>query len=253
MQSKPPICLWSGPRNVSTALMYSFAQRDDVRVIDEPLYGHYLRVSGAEHPGGDDVMAAMNCDGDEVVRELLDMQIREPDRRLFMKHMAHHLVDIDLAFLAETKNVLLVRDPREMLPSLTIQVPQAGLADTGLRMQWELYEQFLALGEQPAVLDSRELLLDPESVLRQLCRHLDLPFEPAMLHWEAGPRPEDGVWAPHWYHAVHESTGFAPYSPKNSFPEQLEALLAECKPWYERLYAQAIRADRNERNDRSAQ
>jgi hypothetical protein len=120
-------------------------------------------------------------------------------------------------------------------------------------MQWELYEELRELGQQPAVLDSRELLLDPEGVLRQLCRHLDLPFEPAMLQWEAGPRPEDGVWAPHWYHAVHESSGFAPYSPKNGFPAHLETLLAECEPWYERLYAQAIRADRNEGDDRSPQ
>ena len=253
MQPKPPICLWSGPRNVSTALMYSFAQRDDVRVIDEPLYGHYLHVSGADHPGGGEVMAAMNCDGDRVMQELLNLQDQDPGRRLFMKHMAHHLVDVDRAFLAETTNVLLVRDPREMLPSLTVQVPRAGLADTGLEMQWELYEELRALGQQPAVLDSRELLLDPEGVLRQLCRHLDLPFEPAMLQWEAGPRPEDGVWAPHWYHAVHESSGFAPYSPKNGFPAHLETLLAECEPWYERLYAQAIRADRNEGDDRSPQ
>lgn len=245
MQTTLPICLWSGPRNVSTALMYSFAQRDDIRVIDEPLYGHYLRVTGAEHPGADEVMAAMDCDGDEVLRQLLDRQAADPGRRLFMKHMAHHLVDIDRAFIAETTNVLLIRDPREMLPSLTIQVPRARLADTGLETQWELYEQLLSVGEQPAVVDSRELLLDPEQVLRQLCRHLGLPFQPAMLEWEAGPRPEDGVWAPHWYQAVHQSTGFAPYSPKGEFPERLEGLLAECEPWYEMLYARAIRAERN--------
>jgi hypothetical protein len=237
-----PICLWSGPRNVSTALMYSFAQRDDMQVVDEPLYGHYLRVSGADHPGGADVMAAMNCDGDAVMRDLLRQQSENPLRRLFIKHMAHHLVDIDLGFLNDTCNVFLIRDPREMLPSLVVQVPHAQLADTGLKRQWELYSDLCDAGQQPAILDSRELLLDPASVLRQLCELLGHAFTPAMLQWPPGPRPEDGVWAPHWYHAVHKSTGFAPYTPKTDFPEHLEPLLAECEPWYDRLFARAIRA-----------
>lgn len=237
-----PVCLWSGPRNVSTALMYSFAQRDDVRVVDEPLYGHYLRVSGAPHPGRDEVMAAMNCDGRDVMRALLARQANEPDRRLFLKHMAHHLVDLDLGFLAETSNIFLIRDPREMLPSLTIQLPRATLADTGLRRQWELFEQLRRAGQRPAIVDSRELLRDPEGVLTALCAHLDMPFDPAMLHWEAAPRPEDGIWAPHWYHAIHKSTGFAPYVAKSGFPPHLEALLAACRPWYDRLYENALRA-----------
>ncbi len=245
MQAHSPICLWSGPRNVSTALMYSFRERDDIRVVDEPLYGHYLRVSGANHPGGADVMAAMNCNGNAVMLELIESQFADTDRRLFMKHMAHHLVDIDRSFLNQTTNVLLIRNPREMLPSLTIQVPHAELADTGLRTQWELYEQLVELGQEPAVLDSRELLLNPASVVGQLCEYLGLPFDTAMLNWKPGPRAEDGVWAPHWYHAVHKSTGFAPYTPKTDFPDALLDLLEECEPWYERLYAHAIRADRS--------
>ncbi|MEL7185626.1 MAG: sulfotransferase family protein [Pseudomonadota bacterium] len=234
-----PVCLWSGPRNVSTALMYSFAQRSDIRVIDEPLYGHYLRVSGAVHPGGADVMAAMNCNGDAVIGELMAEAEHE---RLFVKHMAHHLVELDLDFLRQSRNVLLVRDPREMLPSLTIQVPHAELDDTGLKRQWQLFEQLCGYGQQPAVLDSRELLLDPEGVLLQLCDHLGLEFDHAMLSWPARARPEDGVWAPHWYHAVHQSTGFAPYEPKQEFPALLLPLLEECRPWYDKLFEHAIRA-----------
>lgn len=237
-----PICLWSGPRNVSTALMYSFAQRDDITVVDEPLYGHYLRVSGAEHPAAAEVMAAMDCDGDAVMRHLLARQAATPHPRLFIKHMAHHLVEIDLGFLARTANVFLVRDPREMLPSLTIQVPDAGLADTGLKRQWQLFDELASAGQPPAILDARELLLDPQGVLRQLCEHLSLAFTPAMLEWPAGPRPEDGVWAPHWYHAVHRSTGFSPYRPKVEFPGRLQGLLDECLPWYDRLFENAIRA-----------
>lgn len=237
-----PICLWSGPRNVSTALMYSFAQRDDIRVIDEPLYGHYLRVSGADHPGGQAVMDAMNCDGDAVMRELIDQQTHDSTKRRFIKHMAHHLVGLDLGFLRQSCNLFLIRDPKEMLPSLTVQVPHAQLADTGMKRQWELYSELLSEGQRPAILDSRELLLDPEGVLRQLCDHLGHVFTADMLRWPAGPRAEDGVWAPHWYHAVHQSTGFAAYRPKTDFPAHLEPLLVECQPWYDLLFEQALRA-----------
>lgn len=237
-----PICLWSGPRNVSTALMYSFAQRDDIRVVDEPLYGYYLRSSGADHPGKDEVMAAMNCDGEAVMRELIDWQTRYRSRRLFVKHMAHHLLDLDVGFLRATCNVFLIRDPREMLPSLTIQVPHAGLSDTGLEKQWTLYSELVSAGQQPAVLDSRELLLNPAGVLRKLCEHIGLPSSDDMLRWPAGPRPEDGIWAPYWYHAVHQSTGFGRYTPKPGFPPRLDGLLAECKPWYDRLFERSIRA-----------
>ena len=238
------ICLWSGPRNVSTALMYSFAQRADTRVIDEPVYGHFLRVSGADHPGREQVMAAMNCDGNEVMRNLLAMPA-DGFEILFMKQMAHHLIDLDLGFMQETVNIFLVRDPEQMLPSLTIQLPHAGLADTGLKMQWELFADLAAAGQTPAVIDSRELLLDPAGVLQQLCRHLDIEYTENMLSWRAGPRDEDGVWAPFWYHAVHKSTGFAPYSHKSDFPKHLAPLLEECAPWYEKLYAHAFRAGIN--------
>jgi len=237
-----PICLWSGPRNVSTALMYSFAQHDDITIIDEPLYGHYLRVSGADHPGRDEILAAMNCDGDAVMRELIKAQTRQKSSRFFVKHMAHHLVGIDPTFLRKTCNIFLVRDPQEMLPSLTIQLPHAQLSDTGLQRQWRLFSDLREWEQRPAVLDSRELLLDPAGVLSQLCEHIGHDFTTAMLQWPAGPRPEDGVWAPHWYHAVHQSTGFAEHTPKQDFPEHLEPLLAECKPWYDRLFEQAIRA-----------
>ena len=238
------IALWSGPRNVSTALMYSFAQRPDTRVVDEPLYGHYLVVSGATHPGRDDVIRAMDCDGAAVARRLATAPVDAPV--LFMKHMAHHLVGLDDAFLDAFDNVLLIRDPFDMLPSLTIQVPDATLADTGLARQADLFASLERRGRAPAVLDSRELLLDPRGVLSTLCTRLGIDFEPAMLEWPRGPRPEDGVWAPHWYHAVHDSTGFAPYRPKTTFPDRLRPLLDACRPHYELLHEHAIRAERND-------
>ncbi|MGB5332818.1 MAG: hypothetical protein WBM80_12825 [Woeseiaceae bacterium] len=237
---KMPICLWSGPRNVSTALMYSFAQRDDIRVVDEPLYGHYLRVSGADHPGRDAIIAGMNCDGAAVMRELLALQRQDPAIRFFQKHMAHHLVELDLGFLRETSNIFLIRDPRDMLPSLTVQLPHATLADTGLKTQSQLYDDLRATGQTPAIIDARDLLLDPAGVLSQLCEHLGLGFDPGMLHWAAGPIAEDGIWAPYWYHVVHQSTGFAPYQSKKQYPDELLGLLADCQPWYDRLYENAL-------------
>jgi hypothetical protein len=221
--------------------MYSFAQRADTRVIDEPLYGHYLRVTDAEHPGREEIVAAMNCDGDAVMHELLQAE-QAQSSILFIKHMAHHLVQIDLHFLQQVTNIFLIRDPREMLPSLIVQLPHAALADTGLRKQWQLLQALRSNGQEAIVLDSRELLLDPESVLRQLCDRLGLEFDQGMLQWTAGARAEDGVWAKHWYQAVHKSTGFSPYIAKTHFPPALEALLEECQPWYDKLFALAIRA-----------
>lgn len=236
------ICLWSGPRNVSTALMYSFAQRSDTIVLDEPLYGHYLRVSDADHPGRDEVIAAMDCDGDSVMETLLGSKRPGKKPVLFMKHMAHHLVEIDREFLSKTINILLIRDPLDMLPSLMRQIPRATLADTGLKMQWLLYEELRNLGQRPVVIDARQLLLDPQYVLDKLCDRIGLPFMESMLNWPAGGNSADGVWAKHWYHAVHKSTGFAPYLAKKSFPAHLLGLLAECRPWYEKLFAEALRA-----------
>lgn len=238
------ICLWSGPRNVSTALMYSFAQRVDTCVIDEPLYGHYLRVTDAQHPGRNEVMASMNCNGDAVMAELLQWPAADSVSVLFLKQMAHHLVDIDRNFLHKTENILLIRDPGEMLQSLTIQLPHAVLADSGLALQWQLYLSLVENGQRPAIIDSRELLLDPAGILARLCQHLDIEFDTAMLSWPPGRRMEDGVWEKYWYQAVHKSTGFAPYEPKPPCPEALRNLLDECQPYYDSLFNHALRAQR---------
>ncbi len=245
------ICLWSGPRNVSTALMYAFAQRADTRVLDEPLYAHYLKVSGEPHPGRDEVLAAMDGDGARVVREVVLGLCDRPI--LFMKQMAHHLRDLDWGFLERTANVLLIRDPAEVLPSLVRQLPDAGLADTGLEIQRRLLDHLRARGQDPPVLDARELLLDPGGALEELCARLKIGFDESMLRWPAGPRPEDGVWARHWYDGVHRSTGFAPYRPRREpLPKHLDPLLAECRPFYEILYEAAIKAEPERRTPAGA-
>jgi hypothetical protein len=237
------LSMWSGPRNVSTALMYSFRRRADTKVVDEPLYGHYLKTSGAAHPGRETVIEAMDSNGPRVVREEL-LKSCDEGRVRFFKNMAHHLRGLpDESFLNRLTNVLLTRDPREMLPSLAQQLPHPTLRDTGLEEQGALLERVLEAGRTPLVLSARELLLDPEGVLRQLCERLNLPFDPAMLYWPAGPKPEDGVWAEHWYDSVHTSTGFRPYEPKTAaFPEHLRPLLRECEPLYRCLREHVIRA-----------
>lgn len=236
------ICLWSGPRNVSTAFMYSFAQRPDTCVVDEPLYGHFLRVTGALHPGREEVMASVDCDGDKVMRKLLTHSIANTDL-LFMKQMAHHLVGVNRSFLSGTENIFLIRDPEYMLPSLTRNLPFAQLSDTGLKVQWDLFEELMSRGQTPVVIESNQLLLEPERVLCKLCEHLGIEFFDEMLNWDAGPRSEDGIWAKYWYQSVHQSTGFTSNSPKGQFPKHLSDLLAECRPWYDKLCKHAISAD----------
>lgn len=235
------ICLWSGPRNVSTALMYAFAQRPDTVVVDEPLYGHYLSKTELPHPGAESVVTGMENDGEVVVR---DVFLGEYDSQiLFVKSMAHHLYQLDESFLDETINVILTRDPVEMLPSLINQIPEPILRDTGLDAQVRLLNREIEKGNTPAVLDARELLLNPRAILKQLCSILELEFDESMLAWEAGPKPYDGVWAPHWYHNVHKSTGFAPYRAKSDpFPERLEGLLNEAAPLYDELLQHALKS-----------
>ena len=233
------ISMWSGPRNVSTAIMYAFRERSDTRVFDEPLYGHYLAETGAEHPGREDVLAAMETDGASVVRDVILGPCDTPVR--FFKNMAKHLHALDRGFLDRITNLILTRDPREMLPSLAQQIPVPTLADTGFLEQVEILEWELAAGRRPVVLDARRLLLNPPAVLIEACRRLGLRFEPAMLAWEAGPKPEDGVWAPHWYANVHRSTGFERYRAKDEpFPERLEGALEASLPLYERLLVYAL-------------
>ncbi len=184
----------------------------------------------------------MDTDGERVIRD----DILGPCDRpvLFMKQMAHHLVDISVGFLCHTVNVLLIRDPVQMLPSLAQTLDRPTLRDTGLAMQTELYGRLRQIGQEPPILDAREVLSDSRSVLAQLCPRLGLNFQESMLAWTAGPIAEDGVWAKHWYHSVHTTTGFLPYREKTArFPAELLPLLEECRPHYELLARRAIRGE----------
>ena len=238
------IHMWSGPRNISTATMYAFRQRSDTLVVDEPLYASYLAATGANHPVAADVIASQERDPQKVIAQ----QFRGPAAKpvVFFKQMTHHLLDLDRSFLREGRHFLLIRDPRSMLPSLGRVLSAPQLEDTGLALHLDLYQTLLDMGQEPAVVDSRLLQNHPEAVLRLLCRHLGIPFEPAMLSWPAGPKPEDGVWAPHWYAAAHQTTGFNPWvAPAEPFPDHLNDLLQECLPYYTALRQVALEPQEN--------
>jgi|TARA_B110000116_G_scaffold3610_1_gene3192 hypothetical protein len=225
---------WSGPRNISTSFMYAFRQRSDTTVFDEPIYAHYLRVTGREHPGRDEVLASQDPDGEAVVRDLILGE--HPTPVVFFKQMAQHFVQLDRSFLGQCRNLLLIRDPERVITSFAKNVPDVKVADTGLPIQVELLESILAGGGDPIVIDSAALLASPEATLRTLCGHLDLEFDTGMLSWPDGPKPEDGVWAEHWYSSTHRSTGFAASRPSTEpAPAHLASVVAEARPLYDRL------------------
>lgn len=240
MDKTKRICLWSGPRNISTALMYSFAQRNDTKVVDEPLYAHYLKNTPADsyHPMAKEVLNSMEQDGKKVIKEML-FDTSKPI--LFSKQMTHHLVGLDLSFLKNTINIILTRDPVEMLPSFAKEIEHPVMSDVGYAQHIDLLYYLNSIGQKPIILDSKQVLLNPEKALKKLCDSIHIPFDTNMLKWEKGARKEDGIWAKHWYENVHNSNGFIPYKTKQeAFPEHLKSLLDECIPHYEKLKSLSI-------------
>ena len=236
------IAMWSGPRNISTAMMRSWGSRPDTAVCDEPLYAHYLSVTGLEHPGRAEVVATHECDWRRVVAELCG-PIPGGKSIYYQKHMAHHLLpEIERGWLDGFAQAFLIREPLEMLTSLVKNVPQPRVEDTGLPQQVELFEALRArVGVTPPVLDSRDVLENPRRRLGALCESLGVPFDEAMLSWPAGRRATDGVWAKHWYATVEASTGFEAYKPKNEpLPAELRGLCDECDRLYARLHAHRL-------------
>jgi hypothetical protein len=241
------IAMWSGPRNISTAMMRAWSNRADTIVCDEPLYAHYLLKTGAAHPGADEVMAHHETDWRKVVAWLIglpssacDAASQEGKTIFYQKHMAHHLLPkIERGWLDQLTHAFLIRDPREMLTSLVKHLPDPALRDTGLPQQVEIFEHvWRTTGRTPPVIDARDMLDDPRRTLTLLCEALGVAFDEAMLRWPAGPRDTDGVWARHWYASVERSTTFEPYQPKDErVPDHLQPLLLECMPYYERLHA----------------
>ena len=229
--------MWSGPRTVSTALMRAWENRPDTVVADEPLYAFYLDRTGLDHPGREEVIASQPTDWRVVLGQLTRAPLPSGIGISYAKHMTHHLLpEVNRAALAPLRHAHLIRDPRELLASYARVRAEPSLADLGIRQQAEIFETFGG-----PVVDSRDLLADPEGILRALCRALDVPFDDRMLSWPAGPRASDGVWAPYWYDRVHASTGFAAYAPPAAtLPARLEPLAARCLPYFSRLHEYRI-------------
>ena len=238
------IAMWSGPRNISTAMMRSFGNRPDTVVCDEPLYAHYLTRVEVDHPGADEVIARHETDWRKVTAWLVG-PIPDGKSVFYQKHMTHHLLDhIERDWVAELDNAFLIREPEEMLTSLAKVMPAPGLADTGLAQQVELFEWLARrTGRIPPVVDAADVLGDPKRVLAALCEALGVPFTQAMLEWPPGRRPTDGVWAKHWYGSVERSTGFRPYRPKGEpVPAALRGLLDDCRGLYQTLHRHRLGA-----------
>ena len=227
--------VWSGPRNVSTALMRSWENREDTVVVDEPFYAAYLARTGIDHPGRDSVVASQPTDPVDVVAGLLAPLPDGADVQ-YAKQMSHHVLPgDDLGWSRAFRNVLLVRDPAEVVASYVRSREACEPDDLGLLQQLRLLEVW---DEVPPVIDAADFLRDPEAHLRWLCDWLGLGFTDRMLAWPPGPRPSDGVWAPHWYDAVWRSTGFEPYRPREvSLSPHDAAVAVACRPAYEELHA----------------
>ncbi len=237
------IAVWSGPRNLSTAMMYAFAARPDCAVWDEPFYAAYLSKTGLSHPLRDEILAAGLTDPAAVIARCLG-NVPEGKRVFYQKHMAQHMIEgIDRSWIAQCRNVFLIRDPARVIASYAAKRQNPSLADIGFCQQAELFDQVCQRdGRAPPVLDSVEIRKDPATQLQKLCSALGLDYTPAMLHWPRGGHRNDGVWARHWYGAVWNSTGFAkPEGPLPKLPPELQKVCDAARPYYDRMAAFRLR------------
>ncbi len=237
------IAMWSGPRNISTAMMRAWENRGDAAVWDEPLYAFYLHRTGIGHPGATEVIAAGDTDWRDVVAALTG-PVPGDKPIYFQKHMTHHMLDeVDRDWIGQMHNCFLIRDPREVIASYARTRPDVTVSDVGVLQQAEIFQHARrAAGATPLVVDSRDVLEDPRAMLTALCAALDVPFSERMLSWPPGPRSSDGVWARHWYDAVQASSGFSRFVPKaHTLPRVLEPLAEECEPHYRNIYEQRLR------------
>ena len=241
--------MWSGPRNISTAMMRSWGNRTDTAVVDEPFYAFYLKRTGRQHPLAPEVIASGETDWQKVVADLTTAipksshKGRSQIQIYYQKQMTHHfLPEIDRGWLASLTNCFLIRDPAEVIVSYIKKNDDPTLEDLGFVQQAEIFDSVRArTGAVPPVIDARDVRQDPEHTLRLLCAAVGVEFDAAMLSWLPGLRETDGVWAGHWYGEVLRSTSFQPYQPRRTtVPEHLRAILECCRACYERLYEQRL-------------
>jgi hypothetical protein len=220
--------------------MYSFAQRSDTQVLDEPFYACYLVKSNANHPGKDEVIASLPA-SEQAVRQHIAGYTQKPV--LFIKNMAHHIALLDEPMIKGATNIFLIRNPTQILASYARVIEQPNMRDIGIAYQYTLFTEMLYKGEQPIVVDTGLLLEDPEGLLKKLCEKCEIVFEQRMLHWPSGPKPYDGVWATHWYTNVHASSGFKmQLTSSQPLPEHLRTLNEEAHIFYEKLLPFSLKA-----------
>ena len=232
------IAMWSGPRSISTAMMRAWGNRSDTSVIDEPFYVYYLKASGKKHPGADEVIATGETDWRKVIAHLTGPV---PNRRriFFQKHITHHfLPEIDREWLGAVTNCFLIRDPREVIASYVKKRDDPELEDLGFIQQTEIFDFVRARAKSlPPILDAKDVLENPERMLRLLCKAVGVEFSQSMLSWPPGLRETDGIWAKHWYGEVTKTTSFQPYRPRrDEVPTHLREIYERCRECYERLY-----------------
>ena len=230
------INLISGPRNLSTALMYSFSKRPDTKVIDEPFYAHYLSTNKIDHPGSEETLNSMSSDIEEIIS---DIYSRKDCEILFLKNMAHHHQQMSFDFLDDMTNLFLVRNPKQLIASFAQVIESPTMQDIGLEKSWELFN--MIKNQNPLVLDSAEILKNPKKLLKSLCAKLRIKFYEEMLSWEKGGIKEDGAWAEFWYKNVHNSTGFVKQKTSSrELPKNCQSLYIEALKFYNKLTANSI-------------
>ena len=232
------IGMWSGPRNISTALMRSFENREDTTALDEPFYTYYLDKTGIKHPGRELIMKSQNSNWSEV-SELCIGKIPEGKKIWYQKHMAQHLLDNnDLSWILNLKNCLLIRDPKAVINSFKKEFPVERSTQLGYPQQLKIYNYVKErTGFPPIIIDAKDILRNPEKMLKKLCSLLKMPFSINMLSWPKGKRETDGVWAPYWYEKVEKSTKFNKYKePIIELEKDLYDLYDECMVYYQELF-----------------
>lgn len=239
--------MWSGPRNISTAMTRAWGNRPDTVVVDEPFYAYYLERTGADHPGAAEVIARGEIDWRKVVEDLMGSRRgsghQGPSHIFYQKQMTHHLLpEVERGWLGEVTNCFLIRHPAEVIASYMKKNYEPALEDLGFVQQGEIFDLVrLETGVTPPVIDARDVLQNPAGMLRRLCERVGVEFTDAMLSWPTGLRETDGVWAKYWYSEVEHSTGFKPYQPKPfEMPDRLVPVYESCLAVYERLSAHRL-------------
>jgi len=234
------IAMWSGPRNISTAMMRAWENRPDTLVVDEPFYAFYLKSTGKKHPGADEIIAIGETDWRKVVEQCgKRLSIPTGKKIFYQKQMTHHLLpEIDLEWLVDMTNCFLIREPREVILSYIMKQGDPTLEDLGFVQQAEIFNWVRArTGSIPPVIDASDVLQNPERILRLLCTAVTIEFDESMLSWPSGLRQTDGAWARYWYGEVAKSTSFQHYKPREKIvPVRLHELHEQCREHYERLY-----------------